>query len=115
MGKKIYVGNVSYKATPDDIKTLFEQFGTVASVNMITDSYTGQAKGFGFVEMESEEGAQKAIESLNGSSFMERTLSVAEAKPQQPRDRGGFGGRGGGGGRGGFGGKGGGMGRGGRR
>ncbi|MFZ5997082.1 MAG: RNA recognition motif domain-containing protein [Nitrospirota bacterium] len=106
MGKKIYVGNVSYKATPDDIKTLFEQFGAVASVNMITDSYTGQAKGFGFVEMESEEAAQKAIASLNGSSFMERTLSVAEAKPQQHRERSG---------RGGFGGKGGGMGRGGRR
>lgn len=93
MGRKIYVGNISFKATQDDIRTLFERVGAVESVNLITDAQTGQLKGFGFVEMGSEEDAKKAIDTLNGSVYMERTLSVAEAKPQQPRgDRGGFGG-----------------------
>lgn len=109
MGKKIYVGNLSFKATQDDIKELFSKHGEVEAVNIITDSHTGRTKGFGFVEMATEDDAKKAIESLNGSVFMERTLSVAEAKPQQPRERhgferkrggGGFGGGGFGGGRG---------------
>jgi len=107
MGKKIYVGNISFKATTDDIRELFSKHGEVESVNLITDPHTGRTKGFGFVEMASEEDAQKAIASLNGSMFMERTLSVAEAKPQQPREkrgfekrRGGFGGGGRGPGRG---------------
>lgn len=105
MAKKIYVGNISFKATEDDIKELFAKFGEVESVKIITDQRTGRPKGFGFVEMVTEEDAQKAIAGLNGSSFMERTLSVDAAKPQAPRERGGFGG--GGGGRGGFGGGGG--------
>ncbi|MEK6725212.1 MAG: RNA-binding protein [Deltaproteobacteria bacterium] len=108
MGKKLYVGNMSFKAKEEDIKGLFAGVGEVASVNIITDARTGQAKGFGFVEMATEEAAKKAIETLNGTTFMERALSVAEAKPQEPREkRGGFGGAKGGyggGGRGGFGG-----------
>lgn len=116
MGKKIYVGNISFKATQDDIRALFAQAGEVESVNLITDAHTGQPKGFGFVEMVTEEDAKKAIESLNGTMFMERTLAVAEAKPQAPREsRGGFGARGGAGKRGGFGGGRGGFGGGGRR
>ena len=108
MEKKIYVGNISFKATEDDIKELFSRSGEVESVKIITDVQTGNPKGFGFVEMATSEDAQKAIEALNGTMFMERTLTVNEAKPQQPRDRrgGGFGGgKGGfGGGKGGFGG-----------
>ena len=104
MAKKIYVGNISFKATEDEIRELFSKFGEVESVKVITDPRTGRPKGFGFVEMATEEDAQKAIAGLNGSTFMERTLSVDAAKPQAPRERGGFGG---GGGRGGFGGGGG--------
>lgn len=107
MEKKVYVGNISFKATADDLRELFSKHGEVESVNLITDPHTGRTKGFGFVEMASEEDAQKAIAALNGSVFMERTLSVAEAKPQQPREkrgfekrRGGFGGGGRGPGRG---------------
>jgi RNA recognition motif-containing protein len=94
MSKKIYVGNMSFKATEEDIRGLFSKFGEIVSVNLITDAQTGRPKGFGFVEMASDEDAKKAIEGLNGSLFMERTLSVAEAKPPQPREkRGGFEGR----------------------
>ena len=106
MGKKIYVGNISFKASEEDIKELFSQSGEVESVKIITDRHTGNPKGFAFVEMATEDDARKAIDALNGTTFMERTLSVAEAKPQQPRERRGFGG-GGGGGRGGYGGGGG--------
>ena len=102
MEKKIYVGNISFKASEEDLKELFSQSGEVESVKIITDRHTGIPKGFAFVEMATEDDARKAIEALNGSVFMERTLSVAESKPQQPRERRGFGG-GGGGGRGGFG------------
>jgi len=106
MGKKIYVGNISFSSTEGDLRELFAQFGEVESVKIITDAQTGRAKGFGFVEMSTEEEAKKAIGTLNGTVFKERSLSVSEAKPQQPRDsRGGFGRRGDfGGGRGGFGG-----------
>lgn len=96
MNKKIYVGNIAFTATEDDIKGVFSKFGTVESVNIITDAHTGRSKGFGFVEMASTEDAKKAIESLNGSSFMERTLTIAEAKPQKPRERRSFEGRKGG-------------------
>jgi RNA recognition motif-containing protein len=99
MGTKIYVGNISFKATEEDVRELFSRSGEVASVKMITDAHTGNAKGFGFVEMTNAEDAAKAIAELNGTTFMDRTLTVAEAKPQQPRE-----GRGFGGGRGGFGG-----------
>ncbi|HEX8948182.1 MAG TPA: RNA-binding protein [Dissulfurispiraceae bacterium] len=92
MAKKLYVGNISFKATEDSLRELFSQAGGVESVKIITDAQTGQSKGFGFVEMASDEDAQKAIESLNGTNFMERSLSVAEARPQQPRERRGFGG-----------------------
>ena len=109
MAKKIYVGNISFKATEEEIRELFAKFGEVESVKVITDPRTGRPKGFGFVEMATEEDAQKAIAGLNGSTFMERSLSVDAAKPQAPRERGGFGGGGrggfgGGGGKGGFGG-----------
>ncbi len=90
MGKKIYVGNISFKAKEEDVRELFSKFGEVESVNMITDAQTGRMRGFGFVEMASEDDAKKAISSLNGSQFMERTLSVAEAKPQESRERRGF-------------------------
>lgn len=106
MSTKLYVGNISFRATEDDVRELFSKVGEIASVNLITDSHTGQLKGFGFVEMTSAADAKKAIETLNGTMFMERPLTVNEAKPQKPREQGGFGGgRGGhGGGRGGFGG-----------
>lgn len=90
MSKKIYVGNISFKATQEDLKELFSKHGTVESVNVITDHQTGRSKGFGFIEMASEEDAKKAIASLNGTQFLERTLSVAEAKPQEPREQRGF-------------------------
>lgn len=108
VGKKIYVGNIPFKTTEEDIKELFSQNGEVESVKIITDAHSGQSKGFGFVEMVTEEDAQKAITSLNGAAFMDRTLSVAEAKPQAPREsRGGFEGRRPGSAGGGFGGRGG--------
>jgi RNA recognition motif-containing protein len=96
MEKKIYVANISYSATEQDIKDLFSEYGEVVSVKIITDKFTGQSKGFGFVEMESESDAQKTISELNGKPFMGKTLTLAEAKPQQPRTgfqdrKGGFG------------------------
>ncbi len=90
MSKKIYVGNISFKATQEDLKELFSKHGAVESVNVITDPQTGRSKGFGFIEMASEEDAKKAIASLNGTQFLERTLSVAEAKPQETREQRGF-------------------------
>lgn len=109
MATKLYVGNIPFKATEDDVRTLFARVGEVASVNLITDPHTGMLKGFGFVEMASEADAQKAIRELNGTMFMERPLTVNEAKPPKPREQRGFGG-----GRGGFGGGGNRSGRGGR-
>ena len=100
MEKKLYVGNISYQATEEDLKELFSKSGEVESVKIITDMNTGTPRGFGFVEMATSEDAQKAIESLNGTAFMDRTLTVNEAKPRQPREKRGFGG---GGGKGGFG------------
>jgi len=97
MGKKIYVGNISFTAKEGDIRELFSKIGEVESVKIITDAHTGMPKGFGFVEMTSEEDAKKAIADFNGTTFFERTLSVSEARPLQPRQgfqdrRGGFGG-----------------------
>ncbi|RJQ21225.1 MAG: RNA-binding protein [Nitrospiraceae bacterium] len=109
MGKKLYVGSIPFQAKEDALTELFSTVGEVESVKIITDPHTGQSKGFGFVEMVSEEDAAKAIATLNGTTFMERTIIVNEARPQQPREKRGFGG-GGGGGRGGFGGGGGGRG-----
>jgi RNA recognition motif-containing protein len=101
MAKKLYVGNLSYSVTEDDLKEAFGKIGEVLSAKIITDAASGRSKGFGFVEMSSDEDAAKAISSLNGTTLMDRALTVNEARPQQPRERGG-GGRGGG--RGGFGG-----------
>lgn len=91
MGKKIYVGNIAFSASESDLTTLFSQFGEVESVKIITDAQTGRAKGFAFIEMQTEEDAGKAIADLNGKAFMERNLVVSEARPQAPRERGGFG------------------------
>ena len=96
----IYVGNLSYDVTQDDLKEVFQDYGTVTRVYLPTDAETGKMRGFGFVEMASAEDAKKAIEQLNGTKFMERSLTVNEARPQQPREGRGFGG---GGGRGGYG------------
>jgi len=100
MSKKLYVGNLSFQTTESDITSAFEQCGAVESVNIITDRDTGRSKGFGFVLME-DEGANKAIATLNGSQLDGRTLTVNEARPMVKRDFGGGGGdrRGGGGGR----------------
>lgn len=81
----IYVGNLPYKATQDQLKALFEQFGEVASVRIITDKITGNAKGFAFVEMSDDAQAQKAIDELNGSEFESRTIRVNEARPREER------------------------------
>jgi RNA recognition motif-containing protein len=95
MGKKLYVGNLSFKTTEGELSEYFAQAGAVESVKIITDSYSGQSRGFGFVEMSSDEEAQKAISMFNGKGFMERDLTVNEAKPQEKRERGGGGGGGG--------------------
>ena len=109
MAKKLYVGNLSYNATEDDLKEAFSKIGEVLSVKLITDPGTGRSKGFGFVEMAADEDGDKAIAALNGTTMLERTITVSEARPQ--RERGGGGGFGGGrggdrrGGSGGFGGR----------
>ncbi len=87
MEKKLYVGSIPFKATEEDIAELFSTIGAVESVKIITDQATGQSKGFGFVEMTTEEAAEKAISELNGKTFMERTIVVNEARPQRPRER----------------------------
>jgi len=123
MGKKLYVGNLSYNVTSSDLEQLFAQHGTVASAQVINDRDTGRSKGFGFVEMGSDEEATAAIAAVNGQQHDGRTLTVNEARPKEERSGGGGGGGGrggyaggGGGGRGGYGGGGGGggAGRGGR-
>ncbi len=96
MGKKIYVGNLPYSMTDDSLHSKFSEFGSVESAKVITDRETGRSKGFGFVEMASDDDASKAIENLNGMQFEGRALNVSEARPQEPRSGGG--GRGGGGG-----------------
>src|SRR4051812_28367425 len=103
MSKKVFVGNLSFQTTESDISNTFAQYGTVESVQIITDRDTGRSKGFGFVLMD-EEGADKAIASLNGSQVDGRALTVNEAKPMVKREFGGGGGRGGSGGGGGRGG-----------
>jgi len=95
---KIYVGNLSYDVTEDDIRQEFAAFGKVESVNIITDRYSGQPKGFGFVEMPSVSEGQAAIAGLNGKTLKERTLNVNAARPRSDNRGGGsYGGRGGGG------------------
>jgi len=103
VGKKLYVGNLTYNVNESDLEALFSQFGTVQSAQIIVDRDTNRSKGFGFVEMDSEENAKKAIENLDGRDHDGRNLTVNEAKPREPRSGGGGygGGRGGGGGYGG--------------
>jgi RNA recognition motif-containing protein len=103
MGSKLYVGNLSYGTTSSDLEQLFAQHGTVQSAEVISDRETGRSKGFGFVQMGSDDEAQAAIAALNGQQHDGRNLTVNEAKPKEPRSGGG-GGYGGGGGRGGYGG-----------
>jgi RNA recognition motif-containing protein len=99
MGKKIYVGNLAYGVSSSDLQQMFEPHGTVQSAQVIMDRDTGRSKGFGFVEMDSDQEAQAAITALNGQQIDGRTLTVNEARPRE--DRGGGGGGGGGGSRGG--------------
>jgi len=97
MAKKLYVGSLSFDTTDAKLRELFEQAGTVESATIITDRGTGRSKGFGFVEMSTDEEAKKAIETLNGQTLDGRTIVVNEAKPQEKRTGGGFrGGRSGG-------------------
>lgn len=84
MSKSIYIGNLPWSATEEEVRDLFAQFGDVTSVKLISDRETGRPRGFGFVEMEDAE-ADKAIEALEGTEFGGRTLRVNEAKPRQPR------------------------------
>jgi RNA recognition motif-containing protein len=98
MTKKLYVGNLSYNVTEEQVRELFSQAGEVDSVALITDRETGRAKGFGFVEMNTEEGSQEAIRRFNGYTLDNRNLTVNEARPREERPSGGGGYRGGGGG-----------------
>lgn len=108
MAKNIYVGNLVWDASADDLLALFQEHGKVSRAQVITDRETGRSRGFGFVEMENDDEAQRAIDALNGKQYNGRALTVNEAKPRE--DRGGGGGGGYGGGRGGGGGYGGGRG-----
>ena len=108
MAKKLYVGNLAFQTTSEDIRELFGQAGTVESASVIEDRDTGRSKGFAFVEMSTEEEAASAIEQFNGKEFGGRNLTVNEARPRESRGGGGGGGRNfGGGNRGGGGGYGG--------
>lgn len=95
MAKNLYVGNLSYSTTDDSLREAFEAFGEVVSASVIKDNASGRSKGFGFVEMATDEAASAAIEGLNGQTLDGRALRVAEARPRQPRE-GGSGYRGGG-------------------
>ena len=97
----IYVGNLSWSCTNDDLMQLFSQHGTVARAQVILDRETGRSRGFGFVEMANEAEAKAAVEALNNFNFQGRPLTVNEARPREPRQGGGGGGYGGGGGGGG--------------
>jgi len=79
----IFVGNLNFKVNEDDLKGVFEEFGTVSSVKIITDKYSGRSKGFGFVTMDNQEEATKAIEQLNGATLESREMVVNEAKPRE--------------------------------
>ena len=94
MGSKIYVGGLPYSTTEQQLNDLFAAHGAVTSSRIITDKFTGQSRGFGFVEMSSDAEAQAAITALNGTELGGRTLTVNEARPQEPRSGGGGGGRG---------------------
>ena len=108
MSKKIYVGNLPWSTTSADLEQMFSPHGTVRAAEVISDRETGRSRGFGFVEMETEEGMNAAIQALNGADMAGRPLTVNEARERTPRPGGGGGGggrggpRGGGGGRGGY-------------
>src|SRR3954471_2434651 len=101
MGNKVYVGGLPYSITEGRLEEVFAAHGTVTSARVISDKFTGQSRGFGFVEMNSSDEAQKAIDSLNGTQLDGRTLVVNEVRPQEKRPGGGGGGGMGGGGMGG--------------
>jgi RNA recognition motif-containing protein len=115
MSTKLYVGNLAFQTTNEDLQQLFSQAGTVESASVVEDRETGRSRGFGFVEMATKEEGEAAIQQFNGKEFNGRNLNVNEARPREDRGnrgggRGGYGGnRGGGGGRGGYGGGGGGR------
>lgn len=101
MGKKLYIGNLSFSVDDQSLGTLFAQFGEVESARIVMDRDSGRSKGFGFVEMSTDSAATTAIEKLNGTDFSGRSINVSEAKPMAPKEnrgggRGGFGGGGGG-------------------
>ena len=96
MNKKLYVGNLSYSITDDDLQTNFSEAGEVASSSIIKDKFTGQSKGFGFVEMKTEEGAAEAIKRFHGGMLDGRAITVNEARPREAFGGGGGGNRGGG-------------------
>jgi cold-inducible RNA-binding protein len=86
MGAKLYVGNLPYSVTEERLQQHFGQHGSVVSARIITDKFTGRSKGFGFVEMSSDQEAERAVTALNGTDFEGRNIVVSEARPQQPRD-----------------------------
>ena len=100
MGKKLYVGNLPFTANDESLTEIFAQAGTVQSAKIITDRDTGRSKGFGFVEMSTDQEAADAIQRFNGADYGGRAMTVAEARPMAPREDRGFGGGGGRGGRG---------------
>ena len=104
MGNRLYVGNLSYKTSSSDLQTLFSPFGAVQSAEVVADRDTGRSKGFGFVQMGTDDEAKAAIAALHGKDHEGRPLTVNEARPREERPRGGGGGGGFGGGRGGRGG-----------
>ncbi|MEO0091215.1 MAG: RNA-binding protein [candidate division WOR-3 bacterium] len=94
MSSKLYVGNLPFSVTDTDLNTMFAKYGTVNSVNIITDKYTNRSRGFAFVEMETDEAAQKAIAELNDTEIDGRKIIVNQARPQEPRRERSFGKRG---------------------
>ena len=91
MAKKLYVGNLNFRATADEIRGLFATYGEVQDVSIVTDRYSGRSRGFAFVEMTAEDGANKAREALNGKPFQERNLTVDWARPESQSGSGGGG------------------------
>jgi len=94
LGKKLYVGSLSYQTSDGELENLFSRAGTVTSAQVVTDRYSGDSKGFGFVEMSTDEEAQNAINMFNGTAFGGRTITVNEARPREDRGSGGGGGGG---------------------
>lgn len=90
MAKNLYVGNLSYSTSDDSLRAAFEAFGDVLSANVIKDNVSGRSKGFGFVEMATDEAASAAVGGLDGQELDGRTIRVAEARPRQPRNEGGY-------------------------